>query len=371
MNGITRILAPDRARAASGKLRIFAGPRWVRPDDKTWRRIEDVVSIQQVATGGYRLTCGDRWIELRPDIGSSAALATATKRTIVDGRAFGPVLDAKAAPDSLVWRVTASAGVERREDLWLLGEPDGVALGLHLRDWRAKFGKRCIVDGDRITLDLTEAKKAGDEIDLDPRIDPVGGGVYYHERATGYAEAWAVCRAHADSTSASADAAEVTAAFCAGPGFSQCGRTALRFDTSAAGTPLTAVLKLHRTASTDPKTIHLSRAAFTGGTPALSPVGTYGECKDDGAGGGYDNTPVGNFTNIGDDYTSPELVAASAWANSATYDLAVCDSAYDVGGAAPGAHSVTFTGSGALGPHLDIEVVTAVPGGMMRMGMGR
>jgi len=92
---------------------------------------------------------GDQWIELRPDAGSSTALAAATKRVTVEGRAFGPVLDAKAAPDSLVWRVTASGDVKRRKDLWLLGEPDGVPLGLHLGDWRAKFGKRCIVEPAR------------------------------------------------------------------------------------------------------------------------------------------------------------------------------------------------------------------------------
>jgi len=187
-------IGTDRARRGR-VVRVFGGPQWVRPDGETWRRIEDVVSIRQVAFG-YRLDYGDEWVELRPDAGSSLALAAATRRTICRGRAFGPVLDAKAAPDSLAWRVAASAGVERREDLWLLGEPDGVPLGLHLRDWRAKFGKRCIVDGDRITLDLTDAKAAaeGREIDLDPAISGTSETGWTSHAPGTQGDSWAAAR---------------------------------------------------------------------------------------------------------------------------------------------------------------------------------
>lgn len=179
MANVQEILAPDKARVGSRKTAIYAGPRWVRPDGNTWRRIDEVVSVQQLAGGGYRLAYGEAWVELRPDAGSSAALAAATKRVIVGGRAFGPILDVAKAPDSLVWRVTASPGVKRRKDLWLLGEPDGVALGLHLQDWRRRFGPGApglVVEGDRITLDLTEAKanaaEGNGEINLDPELSP-------------------------------------------------------------------------------------------------------------------------------------------------------------------------------------------------------
>ena len=153
MKNPQEILGPDRARVGPNRLRIFAGPQWVRPDQQAWVAIGEAVRVVPLDGGGYALTYGGMGIQLVPDARDKAAVMEATKppdvhRDIERGH-FGPILDAAKAPDILRWNVVVptSVGIKRGQDAWIIPDEsgDGVKLGLFLRDWQGRFGDRCAI----------------------------------------------------------------------------------------------------------------------------------------------------------------------------------------------------------------------------------
>ena len=214
-------------------FRLYAAPRFVRPDGKLWRPIADAVTVRDLPGGGYRLEYGDRWVQLTGRrVADRKALGRATRQQRRQARRFGPLLDADKAPDGLDWQVTTSPGVTRARDAWILGEPDGVKLGLFLADWRHNFGDRCTVTGDRIALDLTAAKAharrqprpADRVIDLDPEISATGETGERYATSADWATARGVASTRTGCMIAQASHSEMSDYLC--------NRPRMQFDTS-------------------------------------------------------------------------------------------------------------------------------------------
>jgi len=161
-----------------GRLRIHAGPQWVRPDGKTWTPIAKVARARKIV-GGYAFEALGERVDLLIDSRDAAALAAATIAIGLYPLRAGPVLDPAKAPDVLRWRIVATPGVKRTAAGWRLGICDGVPFGLLLDDWIDLLGEKCVVNGDDITLDLTALKKLAKPINLDPVVAPLSNQTGY------------------------------------------------------------------------------------------------------------------------------------------------------------------------------------------------
>ena len=256
MDDSLQILRPNAARVGSRRVRIYACPGWVRPDGRTWTAIEDAVRVAE-SGGGYRIGYQGQSIEFLPHVSDAASLLLARKANRL-GRHFGPVLHADLAPDVLRWKVMAGPGVKRTGDAWILGEPDGVKLGLFLCEWRQRFGKDCTIEGDDITLDLRKSKAVAlqphigaGEIDLDPpSVDPVSNGICDYEGAH-ISGGWSNTRNLVSAGVFNLDKAVVKTWYIYVPevgAFAEIWRTALRFELPDL-TPASATLKLTRDGS--------------------------------------------------------------------------------------------------------------------------
>ena len=365
---IHEIIAPDRVRTGSRRLRIYAGPQWVRPDGRTWTPIHQAVPVAAL-DGGYLVSYQGEGIQLLPHASDAAALAEARNANRIERGHFGPVLDAAKAPDVLRWNVVAGAGVKREKDAWIFPDKsgDGVKLGLFLQDWRARFGARCVIEGDQITLDLTEAKMLAlapggtGEINLDPLIAPTFQKYAY---CPGTASGWELL--HNADGEGLGSAAEVQAT---NPFQDYCiiRRIILRFDTSAYASPASCVLKMTHTSRLNGAVPHVSVAEYAD----LESGHCYGEARTTGFEVAANKVGDMTLTN-GTTWESPDMVAGEHYNAEASFDLAVCESAHDVddepgGSNPPGAtdYKVDFD---ADETYLDLE-----PGGagrLMLMGVG-
>jgi len=110
-----------------------------------------------------------------------------------------------------------------------------------------------------------------------------------------------------------------------------CVRAATRFDTSSAGSPATAKLRVYHTGGgggNDPTDFSVCRFAM-GATLATDT--NYAAIRT-----GYQNTNVGALVLLTSSwYESPDIVAAGQWAESASFCLAVYNHVHDNAGASP------------------------------------
>lgn len=160
------ILGP-RTEQEGRIVRVHSAPVFMRPDGKTWRRIDELVTVEQTAKG-YRITALGKTIDL--EAATAAALNNATKRHILGNRHFGPVLDSAKATNTMRWRVTKHPDVKAVANGYEIASADGVSLGLFLDDWKRTLGTDMAFDpvAGTIDLDLRKAKARGSEINLDP-----------------------------------------------------------------------------------------------------------------------------------------------------------------------------------------------------------
>jgi len=301
-----QIITPTRC-GADGRLRVYADPQWVRLDGVNWIPVADAVKVQAMHNA-YRLSLGDQWIELTPSPAADAHIGLSLKRRVKQGTHFGQVLDAKNAPDSLAFRVTASLGVKREPGRWILGERDGVPLGLHLDDWFDRFP--CEVKDNEITLDLTKAKAAGGEvgeINLDPTtIAKSALRNYILTAAEGGGWAAVVEAANAGSQ----EATLLVCTILSGGNFT-CIRGAVRFDTSGVSA---AQARLITSVTGLGANLHVCRCTLSAG---LDDNADFAAIRT-----GYTDTAVGLSTQrAGAVFQSPDIVAAGQWAQSSTYTL--------------------------------------------------
>ena len=351
--------AVDRSR--SGRtVRLYASPVWVRPGGKEWVAIEDLVTVVHDArTGTYRVAMAGESIGFSPRNRPPGLVS----RPVVKGHRFGDIVDASTlTADSIEYDVTFSPGVQAVKDGWQFGVYDEVPLGVFLTDWRRRFGDRLTVSGGRAALDVTGLEPShldhNGELNLDPTLYPVEQGAYW---LANYDWSWPQLRAGSAAGTGTIDL-QIDASVHFPPGIYTLSRTALRFDTSAAGTPAAAVLKVRRASAPQNGAVpHVSKAAFS---QEVSHSQTFLECRTTG----YEVDPIGDLTPDGQDYVSPDIVAAGKWGNSAAFDLALCESAHDVGNTYPTAgHSLDFVDSGEDGPRLELtEAAPVVPGRMLR-----
>ena len=154
------------------RVRVYSGPKWVRPDGKTWQPIEQVVrTSRDPATGVYRVTCGDDWITFTPHLRPAGLF----KRAVVASRHFGDILDGvKVAAQALVveYAVAFSKGVKLVADGWQFEAVRDVPLGVFLGDLRGRFPQAVACPtSELVRIDLTGVKpdELG-EINLDPTV---------------------------------------------------------------------------------------------------------------------------------------------------------------------------------------------------------
>lgn len=202
-------LTPRSARTADGRIRLYAGPMFVRPDDGNWTTIDDAVRIVR-AGEKFRLQYGNQWAELGP-----AGRLLGLRETVAEGNHFGWRLDARQAEDAPAWALSHSPGAERVKDGIILGRPDGVPLGIFWRDWRQHKPR---VSGDQLTLDVSAAKAraireyeaAGSPqesyplLDLDPIIATAEQARLYIYDPAPYDYTWTQAREAATATGPSA-----------------------------------------------------------------------------------------------------------------------------------------------------------------------
>ena len=319
-------------------VRLYAAPRWVRPDGALWRPIQSLITP---LGSGYDVL-GPRGVaSFRPAKRPVGGLSAA----VIEGQQFGDEIILANVETSIQYTVTPPPGAVETENGWSLGQWDGVEIGLFFDDWAERFGERFSRRGTLLSLDLSVEKEAVAEdpaatLSLDPSIAVASYAL--HVMYTGI---WATVRDYATSSSSSGSVIAVQGTK-AGPLY-YINRSCLRFDTSAYN-PLTAYLFIN-TANTGTD-VYLARSLNGFATP-LTTNTNYAEVKTSYGDAG---SQVGAMVSAGGSwYKSADLVAANRWAATSTYDLCLAEYAYDVlnPGAPTGANSVTIS-TGANQPYL-------------------
>ena len=230
-----------------------------------------------------------------------------------------------------------------------------MALGLHLHDWRAKFGNRCVVDSDRITLDLTDAKaeaaEGNGEINLDPELAPGQTGTL---GTFGLFAGWPCEPPIGDEGAIDYVADGCTAA---GVLFEE-RRSYLRFDTNGLGEVVSAVLTM---------TPSVLRAAGINSVRVtkMPDYTTFAQ-------GIWDNDYLGSGPSVACSGMTVD-VAVNWTINPADIELAdhTCFQIHMLDEPVTGdpGEGAEFYRSGSA-PVLTIEEASGVPGGMLRIGTG-
>lgn len=255
-----QVLSPTVERIGDGKLRVYAGDMFVRPDGKEWREIPDVVSIEQDGSA-WVVSYRKEWIRLTP----SAPFVI--KRAILEAKRFGPILDRATAPDEILYNVTYSAGVIATADGWQFKDvPDDVWLGVCIHDWQRLLGEKLTLAADSATLDLRDVKlTSGDEINLDPTVTAGAQSGYLQSSAM---SDWEICRTNVSTVVANNN---INASAHAAPGLS-INRGYMEFDTSSLGGTPTSVTWNAKTSALygGSNTVQLTRLVSPYGTLELS-----------------------------------------------------------------------------------------------------
>ena len=306
------------------RVRLYASPKFVRPDGVTWRPIEDVVSVERdEATGAYRVMCGDEWITFTPRV-RRGQLA----QSVVSKTHFGDILTPDSGYDGVVeYDIAYSSRVEHTTAGWQFTDISDVPLGVFLSDWRGRFGDRVSIGSDRASVDL-----AGIEPDLFGQInlDPV---IIEHAADGGAAR---VALTWPDVRNGDGIFSIFAAEILTGEGLSgdyACARGAVRFDTSGYPQVGSAVFKftpletLSGFALMPAADVHVSRASITSYGEGSTPLAVYGEVM-----AGYEANPWGVMYADGEKYAY-DLTAH--YESTATLDIGLANYTNDVGNSVP------------------------------------
>jgi len=353
---------PETATAAreANRVRIYAGPRWVRPDGKTWRAIDKIVGVSRdAASGAYRVACGDDWITWTPCKQPTELL----KRAIVAPVHFGDVLDAAELADAIVeYDVAFSAGVEVTAAGWRFAAIHDVPLGLFLNDLIGRFGAGRIIrpDSNRVAIDVSAAKAAGGEINLDPNVAPshVGGLEKQSVGAVSLQASWD--SAHDAAAGGDSSGTYQVRTLCdepvGGTYRAAIDRLGLEFDTSAYGAATAAKLVL-------------TEAGKVG-----SPVVAYSTMSvaDVTATAAYDDilaaviVDTHTITDVGETWESDDLITIGLFAASATYQLGFVEINDRMDTIPASEQRITWSDG-----YLELTVPGLPPGSLAMMGKGR
>lgn len=319
-------LSPQ-AELGDGFVRIHAAPLYVWEDPRTrgLLPIRDLVRVRQEAAGGFTVTCGSEWIRITPAApgGLSALLhilgggsdlnqyLAAIKETVTNWAKFGHVLDKNLVPSAIEFQIEHSPGVhaDPTRNGYVLRDYEGIRLGIWFDQWKAMFPDGYGIDYNRrrIALDFSNLhpELLANDVNLDPNTvqvdlaDWIGGGVLKSQAdpVPPARELWDLVRDETDADNVSQGIGlvvrggrnlTVEASFI---------RAFLKFDTSDYAAQDTSAVTLYMNFETGAPLgatsdqCHVSRVTtFNSGSFAVS---DYGKVKDDGAGGGYDNNPIG------------------------------------------------------------------------------
>jgi len=335
-------IAPDRTKQGN-RIRLYAGPQWVRPDGRNWKRIDQVISVRRIADG-WEVRYGGRSIRLTS--AAMNAIDAATIKARLTNRHFGPVLDPDRCPDRIDWRVAASPGVRRIKDGWVLGEPDGVKLGLFLHEWRQRFGDGLSLADDAATLNLRGAKAARRPINLDPITQDLTTAAYYMNYSV---TSWE--DSIGDETTSSFNA-NLGISASATDALNSIVRSALRFSDCPSGA---AAATLH---------IHAGSYVNISGTdvivssvslePGILDTANYGHIYAGRSGDGS----AGPLVAAGGDWYTFDLDMAAQYTQGGTTELGLSEDDHDFHPANPPAqeNTVNFDDSGDDIPYLEITV---------------
>lgn len=226
------IIAPSVERVGS-RYRFHAGPKWIRPDNRTWRPIRDLVRVALRQDGGYDIAFGGRSLSLVPNQQSDRdALAASVERHEMRARRFGPVLRSEHAPDNLVWRIERQGEVPMVANGYQFGVYDGVPIGVFVDDWFGLLGDGNVLLNDNyLAVQLADAKKRHALIDLDPSFAAGAetGTCFKMNEATWDAARTSPADIHMHST------CSVAAYYDGEEDDFDCLRAFVRFDTSSLG----------------------------------------------------------------------------------------------------------------------------------------
>jgi len=305
--------------------------------DKVLVPVSELVTVVKTRDS-YVIALGDQWISFVPNaVEDQSALDVAKMGDVTDAYHFGPVLDvAKLAANRLMYKVQHSSKVHYSSEVQGYVFDACPKLGLFMRDW-AKFGEDFqpnYVKGEMV-LELEVIKKlllskdsnpSGDtRLNLDPDTTVALGNFGDHYRTNQGAPIdqalWD--SVHDNGTSEGYGTSSIvagSASTCA----LRIDRTYMSFDTSGVDTPETAKLQLQGTSSptTGAGDVDLFDASDC---PGYSSADCYGQIGEEFA------SPIGDPLAANGSYIeSSDLVAESAWAESAAFELGVAQHDQDV-----------------------------------------
>jgi len=305
--------------------RLHTGPKFALCGQR-WRRVDELLSVRRDGDV-YVVRLGDHWISLRPDAADAAALSLATKRDVLTGTHFGPVLDPAVCPDSLAFDLEFSSGVQVSGDGLEFPGVEGLRCGLFFERWKQRLGADCSIDlpARRVQLDLAKAKAYAQaaglgEINLDPETVRLTGGdmavrLYTCEGDVGQ---WAVIQSADEANWQGTGIATRVRDDC----FTAIDRSLLEFATSGYEAPLEARLYLHD-ADAEPTEIRLANS--TGITGELTEADNYSDILD-----AMGSHPIGTDWQSAPEegagwIKSPDIVAADEWPTGEDIHLCIID----------------------------------------------
>ncbi len=308
------------------RVRLYASPKFVRPDGVTWRPIEEVVSVQRdKATGAYRVTCGSEWITFTP-----RARRGQLARSVVSNTHFGDILTPDSGYDSVVeYDVAYSSRVSHTASGWQFADITDVPLGLFLNDWRGRFGDRVSIRSDRASVDLTGiAGDAFGQINLDPETVGISD---HASSGNGQDTTWPATLAGTPDLHIRDDMILGVGAPAASVFF--CLRGASRFDTSAYTRVLQAQLRFTPALffpgpiMVPANMVHVCRPTISSYEGGLGTDTVYVEVRT-----GYQSNPWGTMSDEGGEYVYD---LTDKYEQTATFDIGVAHNEYDVNGTVP------------------------------------
>lgn len=357
-----RIPLSEKIDQQDGIVRIFMSPQYVRYKG-ILQHIKSNLRLEEIQ-GGFQINFLGDWLRFIPTAATRAALELATKRIKVEGYHFGYMLDAARKPDQLEFLISASEGAnaQRVANGWELAP----GIGLYFDDWERNWPNKVFMGTTRIILDLTGAvPDENGEIDLDP--NQISEAEFGRVHTAAGVDWPALLNAGASFTSHTSIKLDI---FESGGTYFNT-RIVFRFDTRGYGGALSAKLVVHRKEGTTDVGVpnpYVSLASFAAGE--LSTETNYGAVKT-----GLDANNKHQMSIVsGDEFNSPDFVAASDWSAEEKFDLGIYDNTHDgAGEAVPPPNNqdklqFAAVGVGGEDPYLRIEPAGA---GRTLLGAGK
>ena len=208
------------------RYRIYSAPKYCTLGGLL-RPIEDVLNVSRDSkTGEYRVSCGDEWITLRPQMTKGVRVDS-----VVSPWRFGDVLQAESGYEDVIgYDVAHSPSVSVAADGWKFGNVTDVALGAFFGDWETKWPGKVMWKPDSVSLDTRAIEPVDGLIDLDPvTVSATNAGSYYSSNHA----TWAAAIGDQVAVTTSSD----TAVQCKGQvetvGYFLCLRGFLKFEETA------------------------------------------------------------------------------------------------------------------------------------------